>query len=198
MDNFRRALILLTLSVFYSAAEIAFSLPEEADLLSTKETPSSFGTHAHGLFASNLIPTMLGHSAIFGHKDFTLSKLTCGHACTHVAFPSPFLNLQSSETVHVQAGVGFRRSAAALNQTALSTWIQGVTNRGFDACAARSGLGGPLELSVEWLAYVSTRRSFLMSAPRDLIQDAVVGFSDFTAEKHCREETVKDAYTSWS
>ncbi|XP_065841247.1 uncharacterized protein [Oscarella lobularis] len=173
MDNLRRALIPLILSVFFSAAEIAVSLPEEADLLSTtKETPSSFG-----------------HSAIFGHNDFTLSKLTCGHACTHVAFSSPFLNLQSSETVHVQAGVGFRRSAAALNQTALSTWIQGVTNRGFDACAARSGLGGPLELSVEWLAYVSTRRSFLMSAPRDLIQDAVVDFSDFTAEKHCREET---------
>ena len=147
-----------------------------------------------GFFTSSLIPTILGHSAIFGHNDFTLSKSTCGHACTHVAFPSPFLNLQSSETVHVQAGVGFRRSAAASNQTALSTWIQGVTNRGFDACAARSGLGGPLELSVEWLAYVSTRRSFLMSTPRDLIQDAVVGFSDFTAEKHCREETVNDAY----
>ena len=126
---------------------------------------------------------------MFGHNDFTLSKSTCGHECVHVTFPAPFQSLHSSETVHVQASVGFLRSSSP-NHTVLSTWTEGVTERGFVACAARSGLIGTVELSVEWLAYVSPRRSFLTTAPLDGIQDALVSFSDFAAMKHCREETV--------
>ena len=131
--------------------------------------------------------TFSAHSAIYGHQDWTFPGSVYVHSCSLVLFEPPFENLQTSEIVHVQAGVGYRDHAPS--QAVLFAWIERVTSRGFYACAGYSGFSaGPLSLSVEWLAYVAKRRSFLDINSSRLMHEAVVNFSDFTTQKLCHRE----------
>ena len=130
------------------------------------------------------------HSAIYGHRNFEVQGSACRHSCLHVAFHPHFQNLEPSESVHVQAGIGFRDRAP--NRIVLSTWIRGVTPRGFHACAGASGFCGPLSLSVEWFAYISDGQS-VQDNSSGLIEDAVVKFSNFTTQKLCHREHWVDA-----
>ncbi|XP_065837701.1 uncharacterized protein [Oscarella lobularis] len=129
------------------------------------------------------------HSAIYGHRNFEVQGSACRHSCLHVAFHPHFQNLEPSESVHVQAGIGFRDRAP--NRIVLSTWIRGVTPRGFHACAGASGFCGPLSLSVEWFAYISDGQS-VQDNSSGLIEDAVVKFSNFTTQKLCHREHWSD------
>eukprot|EP00118_Oscarella_pearsei_P017302 m.170592 g.170592 ORF g.170592 m.170592 type:complete len:168 (+) comp39044_c0_seq9:34-537(+) len=116
------------------------------------------------------------HSAVFGHVDWTFRSSAGGHSCKRVSFQPAFQFLYSYETIHVQANIGFQTEG---DSTVFSSWVQSVTATGFDACLSRSGHSGPRLLSIEWVAYVSVKRTSLveLSGP---FQDAVLQFDDFT------------------